>query len=331
MSKFTSMAATAQTLSLTAMEEASRRGQREADIDHLFLALVINDQVAGQVLRGIGITLDAARAAVAAQHSAQLESIGITAEIPDAERIVFHETGGYEWSRRALDIFKRATDDGRNGDAAAVLRELVAEPSGMIEHLLRRLGTSPAEVLARLDETRQIPAHSPRAAASGALSGFAETFVPAPVQEVWAMLANPSRMPEWEPGTGSVEPADNTARPRLGDTWVSHARTHRPDGKPLKIKPEFQRRQVELLEADEGSLIAWRFSYPAAARANSRYIRINLDPAAGGTQLGVTLAWERSPERRHRHPLGPLARPWHRFAIWMHLAQVGGSISRAFR
>ena len=329
MSKFTGMAATAQTLSLTAMEEASRRGQRKADIDHLFLALVINEQVAGQVLRAIGITLDAARAAVAAQHAAQLESIGITAEASDAERIVFHETGGYEWSRRALGILKRATDDGRNGDAAAVLRELVAEPSGMIEHLLRRLGTSPAEVLARLDETRRLPAHSPRTAASGALSGFAEEFVPARVPEVWAMLSNPARMPEWEPATGSVEIADDTGRPRLGDTWVSHVRTHRPDGKPLKIKAEFQDQQVELLEADEDSHIAWRFSYPAEPRANSRYIRINLEPAAGGTQLGLTLAWERSPERRHL--LGLLARPWHKFAIWMHLAQVGGGISRAIR
>jgi uncharacterized protein YndB with AHSA1/START domain len=323
------MAATAQALSITAMEEASRRGQREADIDHLFLALVISEQVAGQVLRWIGITLDAARAAVAAQHAAQLESIGIAADLPEDDRIVFHETGGYEWTRRALDIFNRASEQGRRGDAAAVLRELVAEPSGTIADLLARLETSPAEVLARLDEAEQMPARpAPGTTTSKALSGFAEKFIPAPVDQVWAMLADPGRMAEWEPGIGSVEQVDDSGR--FGDTWTGHAPTHRPDGKPFNIRPEFQRLQVDLLAADEASLIAWRFSYPDAARANSRRITIALEPAAGGTQLGITLEWERDPERRRR-VLGLLLRPWHRFAVWMQLAQIGGAISRAFR
>lgn len=329
MSKYTSMAATAHALSLTAMEEASRRGQREADIDHLFLALVLNEGVAGQVLRWIGITLDAAREAVAAQHAAQLESVGITADIPDAERIVFHETGGYEWTRRALDIFNRASKEGRKGDASAVLRELVTEPSGMIADLLQRLNTSPTEVLARLDEFKQVPARSTtRATASGALSGFAESFVPAPVHDVWALLADPERMSEWEPGIGSVEPGNDKGH--FGDAWVGHAPTRHPDGKPLNIRPEFQRLQVELLVADECSLIAWRFSYPDAARANSRRVTIALEPAAGGAQLGITLEWERELKRR-RSVRGLLLRPWHRFAIWMQLAQIGGGISRAFR
>ncbi len=51
MSKFTTSLATSHNLSLAAMEEASRVGQRTADIDHLFLALVMNKDVAGQVLR----------------------------------------------------------------------------------------------------------------------------------------------------------------------------------------------------------------------------------------------------------------------------------------
>lgn len=38
MSKFTDAAVTSHTLSVTAMEEASRLGQRTADIDHMFLA-----------------------------------------------------------------------------------------------------------------------------------------------------------------------------------------------------------------------------------------------------------------------------------------------------
>ena len=41
MNKLVRAAQTSQSLSLAAMEEASRRGLREADIEHLFLALVI--------------------------------------------------------------------------------------------------------------------------------------------------------------------------------------------------------------------------------------------------------------------------------------------------
>lgn len=327
MSRFLGMAATAHALSLTAMEEASRRGQREADIDDLFLALVVEEQIAGQVLRWAGITLDAAREAVAALHAAQLESLGITADLPGPDRIVFHETGGYEWTGRALDVFDRASRKGSKGDGVAVLRALLAEPSGMIEDLLHRLGTAPAEVLARLDEAERLPARpAPRHPASGALSGSAEKFVPAPVPAVWAMLADPARMPEWDPGIARVEPGEEAGL--LGGTWVAHAPTHRPDGRRLDIKPEFRRRRVELLDADEASFIKWRLSFPDATRANPLCIAIILEPAAGGTLLGITLEWQRI---RKSRVLGPLLRPWQKFAIWMQLSQIGAAISRAFR
>jgi hypothetical protein len=111
---------------------------------------------------------------------------------------------------------------------------------------------------------------------------------------------------------------------------VGHAPTHRADGKPLNIRPEFRRQQVELLAADERSSVSWRFSYPAAPGANSRRLAIVLEPAAGGTRLSITVAWERDPQHRRR-VLGLLLRPWHRFAVRMQLAQIGGGISRAFR
>jgi len=130
MNKLVRAAQTSQSLSLAAMEEASRLGLREADIEHLFLALVIDDQSAGRALRSMGIDLDAARRAVEEQHDAQLASLGIEASFPKAGRIVFQETDGYEWSARALDLIGKSSGKGKSGDAAAVLRELVAEPSG---------------------------------------------------------------------------------------------------------------------------------------------------------------------------------------------------------
>jgi hypothetical protein len=214
------MAATAQALSLTAMEEASRRGQREADIDDLFLALVVSEQIAGQVLRWTGITLDAALEAVAAQHAAQLESIGITADLPDP------------------------------GTAHSRFRSVVGLHGAV--------------------HTRPGP------------GGVGDARRPRPHARV-------------EPGIDSVDPGEAG---RFGATWVAHAPTHRPDGKPLDLRPEFRRQQVELLDADEDSLIAWRFTYPDATRANPRCVTITMEPAAAGTHLGITLEWTPTPKSR---------------------------------
>lgn len=332
MSRFTDAAATAQTLSITAMEEASRFGRREADIEHLLLALVISEQVAGQALRGMGLTLDGTREAISAQHAAQLASIGITGDLPQPGRISFHETGGYEWSGRAVDLIERANDGRKRGDAAAVLRELVAEPSGLIEELLRRLGTSPAAVLARLDDVDRIAVQGPpRTDTTGSWSGFSETFVPAPIEGVWALLADPERMPEWDQAVGSVELPDSRMAPNPGARWIGYARTQRPDGRPLRVKTGLRRQQIELVECSERSAIAWRFIYPDAGRANSRYIGIALEQAAGGTQLRVTLAWEYSSRRRRRSVVGVVLSPLYRFTTWIQAFQIGSGISRVFR
>lgn len=330
MSKFTDAASTSHTLSVVAMEEASRVGQRTADIDHLFLALVLSEQVAGQALRSLGITLDAARQAVADQHAEQLATLGVHAAVPEPGRIVFHETDGYEWGVRAAELIKRANERGRSGDAAAVLRELVVEPSGMIEVILDRLGTTPKEVIAKLDEAERHPCQRPQQAArNSALSGVSEVFVPASAEQVWELLTTTSRMPEWEPSIGSVEHAPAAAR--VGDTWVVRARADRPDGKPIPIKPGFARQQVELVALEDARLIEWRFTHPEAPQANARCLRLELESVAGGTQLRLGLAWEPNPDRPRRPSPGLVVRPVQRFMLWIQLSQLGGSISRAFR
>lgn len=329
MSKFTDAAATSHTLSVAAMEEASRVGQRTADIDHLFIALVLNEQTAGQVLRSLGITLDSARDAVEKQHAEQLAALGVQAT-PEPGDIVFHETGGYEWGDRAVELIRRASEGGKRGDAAAVLRELVSEPSGMIDAILHRLDTTPGAVIAKLDEVELYPAHRPqRVVRADTLSGASEAFVPASPDQVWELLTAPSRMPEWEPSIGSVEHPPAAAR--MGDTWTGGARTERLDGKPIPVKPGFITQQIELVTLDESRLIEWRFTYPEAPQANARRVRIELEPAAGGTQLRLALAWERNPNRPRRRFVGFIMRPIFRLVLWMQLSQLGNGISRAFR
>lgn len=335
MSRITEIAATSHTLSLTAMEEASRLGEREAGLDHMLLALVVNEQVAGQVLRSLGVTLQSAREAVAAQHADQLASLGITTEAPPAGRITFHETGDYQWGEQALGVIRRSAEGKKRGDAAAVLRELVAEPSGFVEAILLRLNITPREVTERLDEIERFPARQQHAFEAATLSGASESFVPAAVAEVWELLADPARMPEWDPAIGRVEHPPGPPIP--GATWRAEAPSERPDGKPLRVKPEYRTLQVELVAAERPHLVEWRFSWPDAARSNARRVRIELEPAAGGTHLRIALAWERSedPARRPRFRLGwlgrTLMRPAYRFVIWMQLTQLGGGVSRAFR
>lgn len=333
MSKFTA-AATSHTLSLAAMEEASRVGQRTADIDHLFLALVMNEQRAGHVLRGLGITLDSAREAIGEQHADQLASLGIEMPEPEPGRIVFHETGGYDWSDRALDIIKRANEARKGGDAAAVLRELVTEPSGLIAAVLTRLGTTPDAVATRLDEAGPPNTYpTSHVVSSGRLSRTSEAFAPAPERLVWELLTDPARMPEWEPSIGSVDAP--TEPLRVGTNWTARTRTERPDGKPLTVKPEFVAQRVEVIDLDEGRCIEWRFTYPDAPNSNGKLLRVELEPSAGGTQLRLSLAWELNPDRAQqpvlRTLIRPLMRPWTRYMIWMQLSQIGSGISRALR
>ncbi len=51
MSRYGAVVATFTDLMIAAVEESSRRDQREADIEHLFLALITTDYPAGHALR----------------------------------------------------------------------------------------------------------------------------------------------------------------------------------------------------------------------------------------------------------------------------------------
>lgn len=320
-------------LSLAAMEEASRLGSRDADLEHLLLALATSEQEAGQVLRGAGVSLERTRGAIADQHAEQLEALGVAIDRLEPGPIVFHETGGYEWTDRAQLVFRRSNSRGADGSATAVLRELLAEPSGLVSGILSRMGVSEGEILARLDSASRIPSFGGgRKGSRDVLQQTASSFVPAPMGDVWALLVDPERMQEWDDLLGRVAlPESLRGRaPGVGDSWEGMAATHAPDGRPIKIRPMLRRSRIELIACEEPHLISWRLSYPDEPRANSRRVTIGLAPSAGGTQLATTFAWE--PTRRRRmNLLRFVLRPAARFAIWLQVSRVGSGISRVFR
>ncbi|SJM71232.1 SRPBCC family protein [Gulosibacter sp. 10] len=322
MSKMTRIVSTSHTLSVTALEEASRQGLRDADIEHLFLALLLSEQSAGHALRSLGITLDAARAAIREQRSAQLGQLGIDASLPDAQRIVSpHETSGYEWKQRAADLIGRAAGKHADGSASSVLRELVVEPSGTIGDLLSHLGTSPEAVLGALDRA-EAEAPDPSSRERRSRIPVHETFVPASPEETWAFLAEPLNIPSWDPNVDSVEPAKD-------GTWLGHAPTERPDGKPLRVKPHFRRKRFERVVAREPEHLAWRTAYPDAPRSRPVITNFMLSPATGGTRVTIGMAWLRRPGWRRL--VGLPLRPFQRYLVWMTLVQIGSSASRRFR
>jgi uncharacterized protein YndB with AHSA1/START domain len=329
MSKFIKAAKASHSLSLAAMEEASRQGLRDANIEHLFLALIITGQPAGRAIRGLGITLDDARDAVRQQHEAQLALLGIHAELPTPGRIVFHETRGYEWSQRASDLIVRASGKGRDGDATSILQELLIEPSGLIADLLERLGTTPATVLEAVDraDTNATTTGALSARVRGRIASSTEVFVPAPVEDVWALLSDPARIREWDPGVGSVDNSNDEVLP--GTTWTGYAPDNYPDGKRSKIRDEFRRKHIELVSLRRPEEIAWRVTYPDTHKSRPTLTEFVLAPTVGGTVVVVTLSWFLW--QGWRRFLGIPLRPANKFVLWITLAQIDSAISRVFR
>lgn len=329
MNRLVRAAQTSHSLSLAAMEEASRVGIREADIEHLFLALVITDQSAGRALRNAGITIDRARHAVAEQHQEQLASLGVGATLPKAGRIVFHETDGYDWTVRAREIISQSSGKGKAGDSAAVLRELLAEPSGFMADVLGRLGTTPDDVLEILDATDSAPASTTPAIPTRKdwIASSTEVFVPAPAEEVWELLADPTQIPIWEPSIGITDHNAHELTPVA--IWTGYAPTSYPDGKPAKIKPQFRRRSIELTSSNRPRTVEWSFGYPDASRSNSMSTQFTLANTTGGTQVHIVRSWSR--RKGWRGALALPLRPIQKFLIWMSLSQTGSALSRAFR
>lgn len=340
MSKLSRAAATSQSLSLTAMEEASRHGRREADLEHMLLAVVVCDEPAGRALRGLGVTLAAARDAVEAYHGEQVASLGITAEMPAAGPIVFHETRGYEWTGRASDLLVGAASRGRAGDAGAVLRDLLDEPSGLVVDLLAHLGLDRAGVLRALEaaeaaETTRSSSSSLQPARTGggrrptvhAVARTVSTFVPAPVEDVWALVSDPARISVWQP---AVEPFDTGGLPVVpGTTWPARSATTTPDGSRARVRPAFRRRSVELVTLAPSEEVAWRFGFPDAVGSRSYLVELHLDPVAGGARLTTTMSWPR--RGGWRGAVGVPLRPVQRLVLWFSVFQVGAAVSRAFR
>ncbi len=341
MKRWTTALSTANELSLVAIEEASRRGVRSADLEHLLLALTVSDQPAGALLRRHGATLEAVRDAVDEHHAEHLAAVGITDASFPRERLREDAVEHTDLTERVRTVFHHASAKDRPGDAAAVLSQLLAEPSGTVRDILSRV---PVDADAVAQELTGLPRQRSGRAVTvrpGVLAAEREQFVPAEPSTVWALVSAADRLPEWEPSVVSLQPAAAEAAEAAGPpagppgeataVWSGTPRPRRRrDGRPVPPRPGWERVLIERVEHHQDERVLWRFSHPDAPRAAQRTLEITLRPSPGGTTVQLGTQWTR-PQRRTLPGLRLIARPLTRFAAWLHLHQVGAGISRALR
>lgn len=150
MSRLTDMFVLGQRIGVAAKEESSRYDLPQVDVDHVLLALLVGGGPAGEVLRGQGLTLDAARGAteqVRAQHIARL---GIVPPAADPRPIHDPSLGDIEWTRRAMKVVSGNED----GSELGLLAGLLDEPSRLVAEVLGEAGIDPGAVRVALAEAR---------------------------------------------------------------------------------------------------------------------------------------------------------------------------------
>lgn len=319
MSSFSALWRRSQAISVAAKEEQERLGHPEIDIEHLFLALLIVGGAGSRVLGSLGVTLSSAREACGHVHAEQIALLGITSSRPEpATGIPDPSIGGFRWSARGAAIMR--TVDLEHDDSQLLIA-LLEESSGHITRVLRQLSLTEAMVLSAAAECR-IPdaaGEAPRSGGRNAVS-FAG-YVAATPSSVWDLVSDPGRRLEWDGYFyDSVEERDD-------GILVAEARRIRPDGKPVKVRPEFGITEFVVSRYLPERCIEWESSWPL--KPGDRYRRrfaVQLEPDGSGTRVTLTQSCLTSAGLRAR-----LLAPLLRFSIRQaHFARID-AMSRALR
>jgi uncharacterized protein YndB with AHSA1/START domain len=104
----------------------------------------------------------------------------------------------------------------------------------------------------------------------------AETVVPATPEEVWRLVSEPERLPQWWPGVTRVEEA-------TADAWTTVLRS--PKGK--SVRADYSR-----VEAEAGRRVVWRQEVdesPFERILASATTEVALAPETGGTRVTVSI------------------------------------------
>lgn len=318
-------------LMLAAIDEASRRGRRDADIEHLFLGIITSNYPPGHALRRTGVTLIQARQSVDDQHAHQLQLVGVNTGLPEPGRTTAQESTGHQLTRRAQEILNPASSD-EITYTSEVLRRLLKEPSGFISEVLLRLQITEEQLLSELEKSAEETSPEILSAERGVLEGKSTIFVPASARQIWDLVSAAERMPEWDQALEAVKPLVDDE-----ETWEAQPREELPNGTPIKTKPNNRRQLIRRVTARKPEMVLWTLTFPDAPKSNVLQRAITLTEVEEGTQLEASVRWIQPTKslsifsRIARAAIGRPARPVMRYFVRMQAAEIARGISRRFQ
>jgi len=322
MSKLGDLFVLGQQLSISAKEEASRYDLPQIDVDHLLLALLVSGGPAGELLRDFGVTLTDARRATEQVRTEHIARLGILSPTVSPRPIRDPSLGDSDWSPRALKVMSGPAEGGE----LALLARLLDEPSSLAAAVLTEVGVDLSALRVGLIDRQAASPSEPNGATAdpGWRSVRHASFAPAPVADVWALVADPLRRPEWDTTIGTVIP--------LGpDRWELQAASVRPDGRPVRLYRNYSRWHYRCTAYEREEWVEWEIDLPDRRRNQPVRHRfsIHLRPVSGGTALELTLRW---PRRGGWSGLRQIALgPAHRAVGTVTLVQYAAGISRTLR
>jgi len=330
MSKLGDIFLLSQQVSVAAGEECTRLGNPQIDVDHLLLALLVTDGVAGRRLRDLGITLDPARAAVATVHSDRAARLGVQVPAAPPGLIDPAAVEQVDWSPRALKLMRSLPSYSND---LPLLQALLDEPSRLPLQILHTLGVAEATARAAAGMACSPAVSAAQPTAPETLTEKEKTgwrtvthtgFAPVPPEQVWALITDPTRRVEWDYLTVAATQPDST-HPSVVELT---ARTTTSTGRPSRTRTDPTRMRQTIIKQEPRD-IEWETTWPDATHSPVLRLAIHLEPTAGGTRLELRSRWRRRPGTGGllRLPLLPLVK----FGMRQQLINRAAGISRAVR
>ncbi len=256
-------------IEIAAGREASLAGHAEVGFEHLLLGALVSGGPGARFLMDAGLDLTEARATVGALLREDLALLDI--DTPGLS------AGGEEpvlipQSERVSELLVECAWSG--GDVA-LIAALIDDGGGRVRRLLERSGVDPDLVRAGLGElspSEQVHPSDPGADPEGWDGLTYEREVPVSAERLWALVSDPRRRAEWEPGEaearvvgdGVVElvPANGPVRRetvahRVEGREITWARVDEEAGQTLRIAVE---------PVGERARLRVRRSWPSALR-----------------------------------------------------------------
>jgi hypothetical protein len=260
-------------LTTAATDEAARAGHGEVDVDHVLLALLVTGGPSTEVLSRAGLRLAAARTALQEVQREDLASLGVDAPVPPplAGHTYGVATAALPWSDRARRALAPVTEGAPD---TGVLAAVLSDEHGPARRLLQQAGLDAgamlASALASPGSGGPAPVPDP---GSRAWTASHTRTVAVPRADLWRVVSDPRRRPEWDDDVAEVRAVDDGSF----ETLDALARTlDRPDDLGL-------RSAHRVTERVEGRLVEWETRYPN--RGHTEWLRVELQDDGDGSRL----------------------------------------------